>query len=280
MAETYCGKNCTVCSLNEAKDCPGCRVGPGRRLDGDCEIARCCRNSGHETCETCTSSGHCGLLRGKSNMPEYRSRRNQLEEEKAEAVSESAHFLGKWLWILFWMIVPNTVSAIMTNDATSQLLPGLYLPGQILGIVCTCVYGGILLKLSSNEVQYRTAGICSIATSVVNLILTLVFPDSASAWVLLISLPAAIIALVGEYNEFSAHSSVISNLDTDLSQKWTTLWKWYIGSFAVSIASIVFALIIPVLGALAALVSSFGLLIISILKIVYLYRTAQTFRAY
>ena len=52
MAETYCGKSCAECTKKEELNCMGCKTGPGRPFGGDCELAKCVRDKGHETCET------------------------------------------------------------------------------------------------------------------------------------------------------------------------------------------------------------------------------------
>lgn len=46
------------------------------------------------------------------------------------------------------------------------------------------------------------------------------------------------------------------------------------------LGSIVLMLIIPILGLIVALVTAIGTVVVSILKLVYLYRTAKTFREY
>lgn len=49
MTDTYCGKNCEECASKEALNCPGCKSGPGSAWSGDCEIAKCRKDKGHET---------------------------------------------------------------------------------------------------------------------------------------------------------------------------------------------------------------------------------------
>ena len=49
MAETYCGKSCAECTKKEQLNCSGCKAGPGRQFGGDCELAKCVRDKGHET---------------------------------------------------------------------------------------------------------------------------------------------------------------------------------------------------------------------------------------
>ena len=97
-------------------------------------------------------------------------------------------------------------------------------------------------------------------------------------WTLVFTIPAMIVSLVGEYNEYSAHAEVVGDVAPVLSDKWTGLWKWYIGMTLGLLGSILLMLIIPILGLLVALVTAIGTIVVSILKLVYLYRTAKVFR--
>ena len=76
------------------------------------------------------------------------------------------------------------------------------------------------------------------------------------------------------------HSKVLSGVYNELSEKWEVLWKWYIGLFLGMFGCIIVMLIIPVLGAIAILGYAIGTIVVSILKLVYLYRTAKIFREY
>ena len=72
MAETYCGKSCIECAKKEILNCPGCKAGPGRRFGGDCRLAQCTREKGHEACETCGFRGECSNLKRREEMPDLR----------------------------------------------------------------------------------------------------------------------------------------------------------------------------------------------------------------
>ena len=61
---TYCGKNCESCTWRETQGCSGCETGPGSVYGGDCGIARCCREKGHASCQTCTI-GQSGCTKWK-----------------------------------------------------------------------------------------------------------------------------------------------------------------------------------------------------------------------
>ena len=281
MTETYCGKSCAECSKKEELNCAGCKTGPGRQFGGDCELAKCVRDKGHETCETCGFKGNCGTLRSCYNMPDYRRRKIEAEEMRKAAIAKRAPVLGKWLWIIFWLIIPSTIGSLMANESTAKILPGLFMPGQIINAICSLTYGAILLKLGSEEDRYRTAGICALIAGGVSAVVAMITGTGEEAtWTLLFTLAAAVVAMVGEYNEYMGHSAVLSGVDNELSEKWEVLWKWYIGLLLGMLGCIIVMLIIPVLGAIAILGCAIGTIVVSILKFVYLYRTAKIFREY
>ena len=281
MAETYCGKSCEECTKKEQLNCSGCKTGPGRQFGGNCELAKCVRDKGHETCETCGFKGNCGTLRSRESMPDYRIRKIETEAMRKAAIAKRAPVLGKWLWIIFWLIIPSTVGGLMANESTAKILPGLFMPGQIINAICSLTYGAILLKLGSEEDRYRTAGICALIAGASSALAAIINGGSEGAtWIMIITIPAAIVAIVGEYNEYMAHSVVLSGVDNELSEKWDVLWKWYIGLFLGIFGGILLMLIIPVLGAIAVIGATIGTVVVSILKLVYLYRTAKIFREY
>lgn len=281
MAETYCGKSCIECTHKAALNCPGCKTGPGRQFGGDCELAKCLRDKGHESCDTCSYKGNCGTLRSRDHLPDYRRRKIEAEEMRRAAIAKRAPVLGKWLWIIFWLIIPSTIGSLMSNETTAKILPGLFMPGQVINAICSLTYGAILLKLGSEEDRYRTAGICALIAGGVSAVVAIITGSAEEAiWTLLFTLPAAVVAMVGEYNEYMGHSAVLSGVDNELSEKWEVLWKWYIGLFLGMFGSLLVMLIIPILGAIAILGCAIGTIVVSILKLVYLYRTAKIFREY
>ncbi len=292
MAETYCGKNCAECALMEAQKCPGCQAGPGRRYYGDCELAKCCRDKGHETCETCGFKMTCRNLQNRDHQPEIRrkkaeaqqkeqEKRREEERKRKERMANRAQVLGKWLWILFWLFVPALIASIMGNEKISETAPDIYLTGQILSAVCSIAYGLVLLKASSEEDRYRTAGVCMLVSAAAGILTVIVSGgDVTSPGLLLIALPAAIVSLVGEYKEYCGHSAVLEDVDRDLSAKWLSLWKWNIGCMVGVIGGGILGQVAPGLGLFIVLCSSIGIIIVHILKLVFLYRTAKMFREY
>lgn len=200
------------------------------------------------------------------------------EAERKARIAQKAPFLGKWLWLLFLLVIPGIIANILTNESITEWFPFLNLPGQILNTLCIIAYGLILLKLSAENDHYRTAAICSFVATAISVIVTCISGNSQETWTAILSLPAAIIAIVSEYHEYKGHEEVLSGVNNELAEKWYKLWKWYIGIFIAFFASILVVLIIPILGLLVMLAASIGMIVIGIIKLVYLYRSSKIFR--
>jgi len=279
MAETYCGKTCAECAQKEEMNCPGCKLGPGRTITGDCPIGRCCREKGHETCSTCSACGHCYNHFNRHQMPQRRQKEQQEALEREQAIARKAPFLGKWMWILFWLVVPSTLFSILAEDSITGVGSGVNFWGNLLLCACNLAYGLILLKLSAEEGGFAVAGLCMLVSSLISGILKLCFPAETPSWTLILTLPAAIVSLVGAYMELHAYADTLAGLDEDQAEKWRRLWKWTVGAMAVMFGSLLLVLIAPLLGLLTTLAGAIASVITSVVKLVYLYQTAQTFRA-
>lgn len=289
MSETYCGKSCADCSKKEELNCEGCRQGPGRLYQSDCDIVTCCKSKGHENCETCSFKDKpCSVLSNSSRMPEMRiqkrrdeavrlQRKQEVEERRQRELAHKSSVAGKWLWILFWLFVPSVVANILSMDSMATAAPAVYMFGQILSAVCSVVYGIVLLQVVSLNDRYHTAGWCTIVGAVLYAFASI---WNGANWTLVITIPASIVGLVGEYNEFTGHAEILMGVDQELSEKWVKLWKWDVGLLIATICCIVLVFISAVLGALVLLAATIGLGVVSIVKLVYLYRTAKVFREY
>ncbi len=279
MAGTYCGKDCLDCQYREPTNCPGCKAGPGKSWGNDCELARCVRSKGHDTCETCSFRENCGTFRCRERAPEYRRKKAEAAALQQAERARRAPILGKWLWMLFWLVIPSTVASLLTNNSIAGLVPGLLLPGQILSAAVSVAYGLILLRLAAEEARYKTAGICVLVAGGISA-LTALLPAEAAPAELLLTLPGAAVSMVAVYQEFMGHAEILSCVDGELSASWESLWKWYIGLYGAIFGSMILVILFPVLGLIAVLLACVGMIIVDILRLVFLYRTAKTFRDY
>lgn len=280
MAETYCGKACAQCTEKEILFCPGCKVGPGRQPDGDCAIALCCREKGHQDCTTCSYNETCYTLRGKDRMPEYRMKAIEAEQIRATALAKRAPVFARWLRALFWLIIVNAIASALTGKTLTEVNSVRFIIGSVLGAGCALACGAILIRLSFEEERYRTAGICVLVSNALGALQYVPGISGNALWIMLLSVVTVAISSYGAYQEFAAHSTVIVDLDSKLAEKWPALFKAYILIAVVLLCSVLLALISPFLGGLAGLVTVFGMLGTSVLKMVYLYKMARCFRQY
>ena len=69
------------------------------------------------------------------------------------------------------------------------------------------------------------------------------------------------------------------NADNTLAVKWDELWTWTKRAMIAMIVDVLLLLLAPLLGAIVLIVCSIGLLIISIIRLIYQYQSAMVFRA-
>ena len=198
---------------------------------------------------------------------------------------EDAAVLAGRLWPLLWLVVPGTIAGLMSDEALSAHWPDLASLGEILGILCSVVYGLLLLSLARVNGGYRAAGACTLFVVAAGVIVQVLGgsgdPHNVERSIaLILTFLSGVAALVGEYTECTSHAEVLEPVDMALSQRWRRLMKWYVGLFLGTFAGILVALFSQWLGLLVMTAATVGSLVVAILKLVYLWRTARTFREY
>ena len=185
---------------------------------------------------------------------------------------------------LLWLVVPGTIAGLMSDEALSAHWPDLASLGEILGILCRVVYGLLLLSLAKVNGGYRAAGACTLFVVAAGVIVQVLTgsgdPYMKDGGALMVALLSGVAALVGECAECTSHAEVLEPVDIALSQRWRRLWKWYIGAYLALFAGIFVTLLSAWLGLLVMTAATVGSLVVAILKLVYLWRTARTFREY
>ena len=275
MAETYCGKSCQSCVHKEKLNCPGCKTGPGARITGDCKLAKCCVSKGHETCGSCSIKPRCGMYSGREQAPIHRAREKEAELQRQEEIRIRTNGLSKVFFLLFWLVVPSTVGSILTLDFLANPYPVLGTIGICISFLSSLVYGIVLLSQYRRQREYLMAGALAAVASILHFVSKYnAPPDGEFNYTTAVSLVAGVIQLVAVYKEFTAHSEVLAGVD-DVADKWPTLWRWTIGIYCAVLGSIFVAIIAPLLGVLVVLAGAIGMIVVEIVKLVYLYRSAQ-----
>lgn len=259
MIKTYCGKTCEQCQDKQLGYCIGCTIDSEKEKgkSNSCNVARCCVEKQHSSCWKCGDRSFCTTYFG--------------------VISPYASMLGKWIFILLLLIVPSLVASVMTSDSMVSLIPSIELPGIIVGIVSELIYGLVLLKLATANSSYKMAGILYIVVQIIAIGCYVI--EEVSIWSTVLSLVMAVVALISEYCEINAHSAVLTDIDDDLAAKWNCLWYWNIAMITALIIGTLLIFVMAALGVLLVLASVIMSIVIGILKLVYLYRTANMFKS-
>lgn len=197
-------------------------------------------------------------------------------------LAERAALFGKWLMICFWMrfipLVPAVMVVIAELNGRSSALGELLLYGASLFDVV------ILYMLGRKEQRFRSCAGLTMVTFCAGIVLKVVGSEALSdLW----SVPSTIINLCAQYQFMHGCREILLGIDNDQARKWHTLWLWDIGLLAGMIVGMLPLMIVVMIFeseivAMGALIVLFGLLIallvVAVLELVYLYRTAGLFR--
>ena len=99
--ESICGKSCESCAWKNQLGCTGCQTDMGRPFSGPCGIAACCREKGHQRCETCAYGSFCSRRALRDDIPRQELQRRDGEEAKQRLLAETAPLMAKWVWLMF-----------------------------------------------------------------------------------------------------------------------------------------------------------------------------------
>lgn len=265
-----CGKSCETCAVRDEINCGGCRYVTD---NFGCEIAECASKNNHETCATCVMAPTCTTKRQCHSMHSRRAEKIAEEQRRHEELVGRSGVLAKWLTILFWVEISALVIGLFTGDTITAVM-------GILGIaVDAAVYLAktfILYQLRGVHASYRTAAICSLIMLPIELIANFLSTES-TALQFVIGLPTAIIGTYAIYCTYNAHSWVTADVDSELSDRWQFLWKLYIAIIVGTVCSPLL-LLFGLVGALVLIAVVVGALVIGILELYYLRKTARIFR--
>lgn len=199
------------------------------------------------------------------------------EAERRRRLDERAPLLGKWLRVLFWLVIPNLLSAVMTHENVARALPALEVPGLVVEAAAQLASVCILWKLSAVERRYRLAAVCALGLPISTLLPLMGFREGKGLW-WLFAIPLLAVQLVGIYAECSAHAAVLGGVDDVQAEKWRKLWKWELGLMAGLFGCLVLTFLFRLLGLVTLLAVAVGIIVTAVLKLVYLYRMAKLFR--
>ena len=279
MAENYCGKSCVDCGLKEKLNCSGCKAGPGRKFGGECELAKCCQERGHDTCATCNQNNWCSKQKNAEGMAQTRFQKQERERQKREQLEKHVSMLAKCLTLIFWLSIVSLLPGVISNDLTKSF-PVLYAAGQIINAILSVAIIAVYFAMRKVNHRYQKVALIMAVTTASNFLIYCLTGGETVGWIRLVQIVEAALGLICRHHMYTAHSEVLVPVDYTLSEKWMGLWQWYIRITVALIASIVVILILPIIGMLVFLAAGIGVIVISIVEIVYFCRMMVAFRTY
>ena len=194
----------------------------------------------------------------------------------SEAIVSRAPLMAKWLMTMFWANIAHIIINFIKIESSV-----VYTTIQnILIAICVLLICLSLFKMRGEDERYGRAALFQLIPLVINLIPTLVMDSyNTLVWLsVLVSLIAAVLTLLATYNEFHAHSCIVGGLDCELGDRWQKLWVWQIIGIAGTFVSLLLTVLAAGLGAVLVLIVAIYVLVIQIIYLVTLYRSAKAYR--
>lgn len=212
-----------------------------------------------------------------NNMEFFTEAPAEKTSRYSEAMVRRAPLMAKWLWVMFWANIAHIIINFIKIESSV-----VYTTIQAtLANVCTLVICFSLFKMRGEDERYGRAALFQLIPLVFNLIPTLVMDSyDTMVWLsVLVALISAVLSLLATYNEFHAHSCIVGGLDCDLGDRWQKLWVWQIIGIAGTFVSLLLTALAAGFGVVVMLIVAIYVLVIQIIYLVTLYRSAKAYRA-
>ncbi len=297
--ETYCGRSCQGCTIRTSLHCNGCK----QYLHGEaggCAIARCCCEKHLAACLDCGYRDACNKLRSVSNVPHQRLQTYRLHEKQWQAQEALQHAKQQWHTVhaprfsrglrrmLAFSLLADVLSImfLLTVELRSfDFLPMVRLPLAFLVPLAMLLRAGCTLQLAPASPSYRTAAWFTIGAVPFALLTNLQLEQKPASLLFMLPLiPTLILMLISQYHLCRSHAAITEDLDSILSRRWRSLWKWQTGTLIICFCFPFCGLLllaIPLLGywvygIIVPLLPCFALAI-EFVRLYYLFHTAQLF---
>lgn len=199
---------------------------------------------------------------------------------------ETAMMMSRKMKILFMLAVIYAVASALTRNFNSDKTLLEFAAG-IVGNVCNIAYGIILILMEKGCRRYWRAGMTLLVSAEI-MLLTDIFADTpmldnlpAASFAFAAAFGALIVMLYATYSEYKAHSEVMTELGSPLAKKWITLWSYTITGYVLMFfAGVMLMGYILFFALILTAVSGIMLLVTSIVRFVYLYKTMKALENY
>ena len=187
---------------------------------------------------------------------------------------------------LFWVLIVWNIAELLTLGIIENGTDRLYVPRELIKTAASAIYGILLLRIASESPRYRIAAVCWFINAAGSAVQIPLSAGENAVAILngMINLGVSAAMLTGTYYECARHSDVLLEADGELSDKWLRLWKWYVRFLLILIGGIFLGAVIPAVGMIiliaAVAVSLIIAIVLSVLKLIYLYKMSKIFQTY
>ena len=189
-------------------------------------------------------------------------------------------YCGKYYDRILWLLIPNIFGGIFTKIGENGSA-ALVIIGTLIQLASSVAYIYFLSKLSDENESYRTAWILMAIATVISTATGFIKTSSRTPGLsVILGLAGAALAVAELYYEFSAHSDVMAGPSGELSRRWLTLRKWYTAAYIVLAASLILVWGMPVFAGMLALIAGVATIVLHIMSLVSLYRSAEACKTY
>lgn len=192
-----------------------------------------------------------------------------------------ADFAAERLKVLIILLVPQLIGSGMTQRRVLEVFPQLLMPGLIVSGATLLAYGFILRRMSLFSARYRLAGNCILVCAAITFLQMIPFEGYGGLLLISVTSLSAVFGYMAEFQEYNAHADLLAIYNQmELSQKWRKLWKRKLISLGIILVSIPLVIGLRGVGVITFAIGFIALFVVTILAIVYLFRTAFFFSKY
>lgn len=152
-------------------------------------------------------------------------------------MKENTELTARWLKIIMYIGIVSLINSFLSIQPFVSLGFTTWISRGIMLAMAVC-----MIKMAPIHQRYCKAGIYRGIMLVLTLITAFVFTSS------LLTIAASVLSIMAVYQEYSAHSDLVANMDPKLSRNWQNLFNWGILAVVlVSFGSIVGVLMVVML---------------------------------
>lgn len=195
-----------------------------------------------------------------------------------DKVLRNSPILAKWLMKIFILHLVVTILEGINNDYTQPFLGKLATVISVAVIIFQVLMALCFIKLEPTDRRFRTVGVLTLILVVITVFsVVIVYVPGLVNLAIFATIGSLVVSLLTYYYMIKAYANVVEDADIRLSRKWDEIWKWYVISILMTLGGTLLIVLIPMLGVILTAIGTIAMLVLSILTLVYQYKSAKLY---